>query len=142
MGTSKAWRWIAGGAVVAGALLRARAEGSQNVRACREAVTVDDNGAPRNAEGHVRNCWPGDRGCTCDRDGDCYAGAGTLGLASMTRSIADGSRPAPQHHRRGRRTPPRGLGRRGGRTAPSSAAASGPRRPGRMTGGAPARIPR
>ena len=76
MGNSRAWRWIAGGAVVAGGLLLARTGGSQNVRACREAVTVDDNGAPRNAAGHVRNCWPGDRGCTCDRDGDCYAGAG------------------------------------------------------------------
>jgi len=42
-------------------------------RTCPEAVTLDDRGDPRNAAGHIRNCWPGEPRCYCDRDDDCYA---------------------------------------------------------------------
>lgn len=40
---------------------------------CDEAVALDARGDPRNAEGRIRQCWPGARGCHCDGDGDCYA---------------------------------------------------------------------
>lgn len=40
---------------------------------CPEAVTFDDRGDPRNAAGHIRQCWPGTAKCHCDRDRDCYA---------------------------------------------------------------------
>lgn len=39
-------------------------------------VTVDSNGVPRDALGRVRECWPGERRCECDVDGDCYARTG------------------------------------------------------------------
>ncbi|MBL8604889.1 MAG: hypothetical protein JNK72_23375 [Myxococcales bacterium] len=42
----------------------------------REPTTPDRNGDPRNADGHIRYCWPGELRCFCDRDNDCYAEAG------------------------------------------------------------------
>jgi poly(3-hydroxybutyrate) depolymerase len=41
-----------------------------------EAVVIDSMGDPRNAAGHVRECWPGETFCFCDADNDCYAQAG------------------------------------------------------------------
>ena len=43
---------------------------------CAEAVTDDPRGAPRNAAGRIRECWPGESNCHCDADNDCYALAG------------------------------------------------------------------
>ncbi len=40
-------------------------------RACPEAVVYDGR-EPRNATGHIRQCWPGEAKCHCDRDNDCY----------------------------------------------------------------------
>jgi pectate lyase len=45
---------------------------SVKVRACPEAVTLDDRGDPRNAAGYIRNCWPSEARCFCDADKDCY----------------------------------------------------------------------
>jgi hypothetical protein len=39
---------------------------------CPGTVTADDRGDPRDAEGHVRYCWPGEARCLCDADNDCY----------------------------------------------------------------------
>ena len=38
-----------------------------------EARSLDRAGQPRNAEGHIRYCWPDEARCSCDRDNDCYA---------------------------------------------------------------------
>jgi len=35
-------------------------------------VTLDAMGQPRNNEGQIRWCWPGEPQCFCDRDNDCY----------------------------------------------------------------------
>lgn len=43
---------------------------------CVESVSPDGRGDPRNAEGRIRQCWPGEPDCDCDRDDDCYALAG------------------------------------------------------------------
>lgn len=40
---------------------------------CVESVAPDARGDPRNAEGRIRQCWPGEPSCYCDRDDDCYA---------------------------------------------------------------------
>ena len=47
-----------------------------NGRCVYEPVYVDAFGDPRNAAGQIRNCWPGEALCFCDRDNDCYAQAG------------------------------------------------------------------
>jgi hypothetical protein len=39
---------------------------------CPETVSPDERGDPRNADGHVRRCWPGEAHCYCDSDDDCY----------------------------------------------------------------------
>ena len=46
------------------------------VRVCPESVALDDRGDPRNAAGHIRNCWPGELKCFCDSDNDCYSLSG------------------------------------------------------------------
>lgn len=45
-------------------------------RACPEPVTLDPRGQPRNADGHIRQCWPDQAQCHCDGDSDCYAEPG------------------------------------------------------------------
>lgn len=49
---------------------------AQDAGCVYEPVTPDAMGNPRNAEGLIRHCWPGEARCTCDRDNDCYAEAG------------------------------------------------------------------
>lgn len=41
-----------------------------------EPVFRDAMGDLRNAAGNIRECWPGEARCFCDRDDDCYAEAG------------------------------------------------------------------
>ena len=47
-----------------------------NGRCVYEPVFIDAFGDPRNAAGQIRNCWPGEALCVCDRDNDCYAQPG------------------------------------------------------------------
>jgi hypothetical protein len=53
-----------------------------------EPTTRDAAGEPRNAAGHVRECWPGEAHCTCDRDNDCYAGDGYVACSGSTARAA------------------------------------------------------
>lgn len=49
---------------------------TQDAGCVYEPVYPDPMGNPRNAAGQVRDCWPGEPLCTCDRDNDCYAEPG------------------------------------------------------------------
>ncbi|MEZ4406730.1 MAG: hypothetical protein R3A52_09665 [Polyangiales bacterium] len=61
------------------------------MRTCPEAVTLDDRGDPRNAAGQIRNCWPGEAKCFCDRDNDCYALSGYRACTPVTATASTGS---------------------------------------------------
>lgn len=56
-------------------------------------VTPDRAGEPRNAEGQIRHCWPGEPMCFCDRDNDCYAQAGYMPVCAPGRVDAGVARP-------------------------------------------------
>ena len=43
----------------------------------------------RNADGHLRQCWPGMAKCFCDRDNDCYAEPGYVACVPLTTSPVD-----------------------------------------------------
>ncbi|MDB4931985.1 MAG: putative esterase lipoprotein [Myxococcaceae bacterium] len=81
------WRWFGGlvclAGFAAGCAVTEEETGSvaQEITACPEAVTRDGRGEPRNAAGQVRNCWPGEAHCFCDRDNDCYAESGYVACA-------------------------------------------------------------
>ncbi len=64
------------------------------VRTCREAVTLDDRGDPRNASGQIRYCWPGEAKCYCDRDNDCYALRGYVACTPVTATASTAPRDA------------------------------------------------
>ena len=70
------WCWVAVLGCVAGCGTTDHESLGQELRACPEVVRRDESGNPRNAAGHIRQCWPGDAHCFCDRDNDCYAEAG------------------------------------------------------------------
>ncbi len=104
-------------------------------RTCPEAVTLDDRGDPRNAAGHIRNCWPGEPRCYCDRDDDCYRAtryvACPLAAARVSGPPTTGARDAGDRHDTG----PRDAGVREGttpaRATPGAASDTGPRDAGR-----------
>ena len=56
-------------------------------RTCPESVTADSRGDLRNAEGHIRECWPGDARCECDSDNDCYALQGHVACTPAAPSV-------------------------------------------------------
>lgn len=68
----------------------------QELRACPEVVRPDESGNPRNAAGHIRQCWPGNARCVCDRDNDCYAEEGYVACqpisAATPRAVDAGAR--------------------------------------------------
>lgn len=53
-----------------------------------EPVTADRNGEPRNAQGQIRWCWPGEARCFCDRDDDCYREAGYRPVCAPASGVA------------------------------------------------------
>jgi lysophospholipase L1-like esterase len=68
--------------------------GTQTSGTCPEATTTDDRGEPRDADGHIRYCWPTEANCYCDRDNDCYALDGYVPCApygSTTTTDSSGS---------------------------------------------------
>src|SRR5690349_4445695 len=61
-----------------------------------EPVTLDERGAPRNAAGQIRHCWPGEAHCYCDSDNDCYAQDGYVACTGTTAPVpAPTPTPAP-----------------------------------------------
>ncbi len=47
------------------------------VRVCPEGIRISERGNPIGlVSGHIRQCWPGEAYCFCDRDDDCYAESG------------------------------------------------------------------
>jgi len=72
----KLWCWVGVLVGVTGCPVTEKDTIEQELRACPEAVRPDDSGNPRNAAGHIRQCWPGNARCFCDRDNDCYAEEG------------------------------------------------------------------
>jgi hypothetical protein len=57
-------------------------------RLCPEIVVRDGRGDPRNAAGQIRNCWPGEARCFCDRDNDCYRLSGYVACTALTTSTS------------------------------------------------------
>lgn len=49
-----------------------------------EPTTLDERGEPRNAEGFIRYCWPGETHCYCDSGNDCYALEGYVPCTSAS----------------------------------------------------------
>jgi len=63
---------------------------------CRETVSPDSQGQPRNTAGQIRYCWPGDALCFCDQDNDCYALTGYVPCTPPTDAGADAAIDVPR----------------------------------------------
>ncbi|TAK27265.1 MAG: hypothetical protein EPO40_16710 [Myxococcaceae bacterium] len=82
--------WGAGFLVcVAGCAVTENDSVEQELRACPELVRRDESGNPRNAAGQIRQCWPGNAHCFCDRDNDCYAEEGYVPCQPMSAVTTD-----------------------------------------------------
>jgi len=96
---------------------------------CPESVTADSLGDLRNAEGRVRECWPGDARCECDSDNDCYALPGHVACTPAPSVERDGGpAPAPQADAGARPSAPTTTADAGARpSAPTTSADAGAR---------------